>query len=102
MFLIKKYINNNIIIIYMEPIPESETPQQQQQIPLTSIEITDDNVALNVMVTFLSIAQKRGAFSIDESEKLWECIKRFLQQQPQQVSDEPVSDEPASESSKED
>ena len=54
------------------------------------------------MVTFLSIAQKRGAFSIDESAKLWECIKRFLQQQPQQVSDEPVSDEPASESSKED
>lgn len=95
MFLIKKYINNNIIIIYMEPIPESETPQQQ--VALTSIEITDDNVALNVMVTFLSIAQKRGAFSIDESAKLWECIKRFMQQQPQQVSDEP-----ASESSKED
>ena len=87
----------------MEPIPESETPQpqqQQQQIPLTSIEITDDNVALNVMVTFLSVAQKRGAFSIDESAKLWECIKRFIQQQP--VSDESVSDEPASESSKED
>jgi hypothetical protein len=92
----------------MEPIPESEAPQQQ--IPLTSIEVTDDNVALNVMVTFLSIAQKRGAFSIDESAKLWECIKRFIPPQPvsdEPVSDEPVSDkivsdEPASESSKED
>ena len=46
---------------------------------LTETTITDDNDALNTMVSFLSVAQKRGAFSIDESAKLWECIKRFVQ-----------------------
>jgi len=46
---------------------------------LTETPIKDDNDALNTMVSFLSVAQKRGAFSIDESAKLWECIKRFVQ-----------------------
>ncbi len=44
---------------------------------LVDIPITDDNTALNVMVSFLSLAQKRGAFSIDESAKIYECIKMF-------------------------
>jgi hypothetical protein len=46
---------------------------------LTEIQITDDNSALNVMVGFLDTAQKRGAFSLDESAKVWECVKRFIQ-----------------------
>jgi len=25
----------------------------------------------------LNLAQRRGAFSIDESSKIWECIKKF-------------------------
>jgi len=41
------------------------------------VPINDENTALNVMVSFISLAQKRGAFSIDESAKLWECIKMF-------------------------
>ena len=41
------------------------------------IEITDENVALNVMVMFLNLAQNRGAFRIDESAKIFECIKTF-------------------------
>ena len=39
--------------------------------------ITDENTALNVMVTFLNLAQRRGIFSIDESAKIWECINKF-------------------------
>ena len=27
------------------------------------------------MVNFLSLTQKRGAFEIDESAKIWECSK---------------------------
>ena len=46
---------------------------------LTEIPINDDNAALNVMVGFLDTAQKRGAFSLDESAKIWECVKRFIQ-----------------------
>jgi hypothetical protein len=44
---------------------------------LTGIEVTDENVALNLIVSFLGLAQKRGAFTIDEAAKIWECIKRF-------------------------
>jgi hypothetical protein len=49
----------------------------QTEIKLTDISIVDENTALNVMVNFLTIAHKRGAFGIDESAKIWECIKMF-------------------------
>ncbi len=45
---------------------------------LSSIEITNEVIALNVMVSFLNIAQKRGAFALDESSKIWECIQKFI------------------------
>jgi hypothetical protein len=32
-----------------------------------------------LIVTFLHLAQKRGSFTLDESAKLWECIKMFQQ-----------------------
>lgn len=54
-----------------------EEPQVQKKVLVTSVEITDENVALNVIVSFINIAQKRGAFTIDESAKIWECIKKF-------------------------
>ena len=44
---------------------------------LTSVEVIDENTALNLIVSFLNVAQKRGAFTIDESAKIWECIKVF-------------------------
>lgn len=44
---------------------------------LGDIEITDENVALNVLVSFCNLAQQRGAFNIEESSKIWECIKMF-------------------------
>ena len=50
---------------------------QTPQIKLVDVEITDENIALNVIVSFLSLAQKRGAFSFDESAKIWECIQKF-------------------------
>jgi hypothetical protein len=58
-------------------------PEQPKLPRLTEIPITDDNVALNVMVGFLDTAQKRGAYSMDESAKIWECVQRFIQQQQQ-------------------
>jgi hypothetical protein len=53
------------------------TPTPQQEVRLVDIQIKDENTALNVMVSFLGLAQKRGAFGIDESAKIWECIKIF-------------------------
>lgn len=58
-----------------------EIQSTNEKLRLSEIPITDDNVALNVMVGFLDTAQKRGAYSMDESAKIWECVKRFIQKQ---------------------
>jgi hypothetical protein len=52
-------------------------PKPQKEVKLVDIPIDDENTALNVMVSFLSLAQKRGVFTFDESAKIWECIKVF-------------------------
>ena len=59
-----------------------EEIQQNEQPNLLETEITDENVALNVMVLFLNLAQNRGAFRIDESAKIFECIKMFQKVSP--------------------
>jgi hypothetical protein len=44
---------------------------------LVDVVVTTQNEALQLMVTFLNLAQKRGAFALDESAKLWDCVKMF-------------------------
>ena len=51
--------------------------QENAEVKLIDVPIRDENTALNVMVSFLSLAQKRGSFSFDESAKIWGCIKMF-------------------------
>ncbi len=53
------------------------TPSSQKQVKITDVEIVDENTALNVIVGFLEIANKKGAFSFEEGAKIWECIKKF-------------------------
>jgi hypothetical protein len=55
----------------------AEVPLPAKEVKLTDVKIVDENTSLNVMISFLSLAQKRGAFGIDESAKIWECIKIF-------------------------
>lgn len=59
---------------------------------LTDVPVDSHNAALNLMIAFLTVAQKRGAFSIPESAKLWECIGVFTQPQsePQKQVEDPV------------
>lgn len=67
--------------ISMETVEQSQLVQEQAKVPpLTSINIADENIALNVMVSFLHLAQKRGAFNIQESAKLWDCVKLFMKE----------------------
>ena len=54
------------------------TTAATNQLRLTDIEITDENMALNVIVSFLGVAQQRGTFSIAESAKIYECIQKFI------------------------
>ena len=51
--------------------------QPQPSEKLVNVEITNENVAFNLIISFLTLAQKRGAFGFDESAKIWECIKKF-------------------------
>jgi hypothetical protein len=66
--------NGENIVLTETPIP---TPTPQKEVKLVDISISDENTALNVIVSFLTLAHKRGAFGIDESAKIWECIKMF-------------------------
>jgi hypothetical protein len=62
------------------PTPNPNIVPNQSQDPLLkllSLPITNENDALNVAVSFLNVAQRRGVFSIDESAKIWEAIKVF-------------------------
>jgi hypothetical protein len=70
-----------------ESTTPAPSPAQPQQVNLTDVNVTDENVALNVLIGFLTVCQKRGAFSIDESAKVWECIKFFMK------SNDPPSEE---------
>jgi hypothetical protein len=44
---------------------------------LVDVPVANQNEALQLIVTFLNLAQKRGAFTLDESAKIWECVKFF-------------------------
>ena len=56
----------------------SENPSSEKPVRLVDIDITSENIALNVLIGFLSVAQKRGTFLFDESAKISECIKVFM------------------------
>ena len=56
---------------------EQEKVEAPVEKKLVDIEVVNENVALNLLVSFLNLAQRRGAFSIDESAKIWECVRKF-------------------------
>ena len=68
--------------ISMETVEKPTQTQQSQpaQPDINSVEVRDENTALNLMVSFLHLAQKRGAFNLQESAKVWECVKMFMKQ----------------------
>jgi len=49
----------------------------QEQTKLVNATISDQHIALNVLVGFIGVAQRRGTFALDESAKIYECIKMF-------------------------
>jgi hypothetical protein len=64
----------------MESNSTTEIPNangEKKQTRLVDIPLNTQQDALQLIVTFLHLAQKRGAFTLDESAKLWECIKMF-------------------------
>ena len=64
----------------MESNSTTELPTangEKKQTRLVDVPVTNQKEALQLIVTFLNLAQKRGAFTLDESAKLWECVKKF-------------------------
>lgn len=61
------------------PAPTSNVPvaEKKPETRLTDVEVKNEIAALNLMVQFLGLAQKRGAYTIDEAAKIWECVKMF-------------------------
>jgi len=55
-----------------------ETSEKPQEPNLSDVKVTNENEALNMMVSFLHMAQKRGAFNLQESAKIWECVQIFM------------------------
>ena len=61
---------------------QTDSNQQQQQqtreVNVLDVPVSNENVALNVMVALLNMAQRRGVFTMQESAKAWECVKIFV------------------------
>tara|TARA_B100000795_G_C22803607_1_gene443357 strand:+ start:4300 stop:4548 length:249 start_codon:yes stop_codon:yes gene_type:complete len=51
--------------------------KEGQEINLLNLPVENQNDALNVMLGFLGLAQKRGCFAINESAKIYDCVKMF-------------------------
>lgn len=45
---------------------------------LVDIPVDNESTALNVLVGFLNVAQRRGTFNFRESAKIGECIEMFV------------------------
>ena len=56
-----------------------ESVSEKKQTRLVDVPVNNTQDALQLLVTFINLAQKRGSFTLDESAKLWECIKMFQQ-----------------------
>lgn len=54
---------------------------KSDNIRLVDIKIDSEPIALNVMVQFLTLAHKRGVYSLEESAKIWECISMFIKKE---------------------
>ena len=70
----------------MSDLPEKTEENDKQsppQVDLLSINIKDENTALNVLVGYLGLAQRRGAFAINESAKIYDAIKMFKGSPPE-------------------
>ena len=67
---------------------QPRSAQQQSQVKLSDLKINSENDALNYMVGFLELAQRRGVYTLEEAAKINECVAKFRREVPQQQSTE--------------
>ncbi len=57
--------------------PNEMVDQANHQEVLVNMPINNQNDALNCLIGYIGLAQRRGVFAIDESAKLFQCIQKF-------------------------
>tara|TARA_Y100001970_G_scaffold256064_1_gene333376 strand:+ start:835 stop:1104 length:270 start_codon:yes stop_codon:yes gene_type:complete len=70
----------------------SQSSSQQQRVSIYEIPVDSDGTAVMMLVQFLDMATKRGAFGLDETGKISECIQ-FLRRGSQQSAPKPKTEE---------
>ncbi len=70
-------IFNFITMNSLEETKKESVSEEKKEVLLSELEINDPNTALNVIISFVNLANKRGAFDVKESAKIWECIQQF-------------------------
>jgi hypothetical protein len=61
---------------------------------IQALDPKDQVDALNGMVLIVNIAYKRGAYSLLEAAKIWDCLQQFA---PKQEAKEEAKEEPTKE-----
>ena len=59
------------------PATPNATPATGAQTNLSQVKVDSQNTAFNLIVSFVGVAQRRGAFALDEAAKIFECIQMF-------------------------
>lgn len=59
------------------PAETNAAPAADTHHKLTQVVVSNEVDALNLLVQFIGLAQRRGAYTIDEAAKIWECVKFF-------------------------
>lgn len=70
----------------MEQEQQQPNVEEEPKIKLVDVQVTNENDAFNLLISFITFAHKRGAFTIEESAKIWECIKIFQKPEPEPES----------------
>tara|TARA_Y100000389_G_scaffold64500_1_gene60554 strand:+ start:118 stop:465 length:348 start_codon:yes stop_codon:yes gene_type:complete len=99
---IQDQIQQNEAMRNMETVPEESTIDSGESVrgnnvrrgkrrsaddapprnPVLDWKITDENQALNALIVFINVAQRRGVYTLEESAKIYESIKVFINNAP--------------------
>ena len=54
-----------------------QTTNAPPTVNITKVKVDSENIAFNLIVSFVGLAQRRGAYALDEAAKIFECIEKF-------------------------
>jgi len=63
--------------VNVPPEEEQASKTNEERKLLVDIPIDNESTALNLLVGFLNVAQRRGSFNFKESAKIGECNEMF-------------------------